>query len=78
MKPQAFDYASFRAYLKIWRNLHDLTLKDFAEMLGIGQSSLAFYEGGDRIPDIPTFIIMCNVMEVEARSFIVPKERLDR
>lgn len=70
-----FDRIMFSIYMKVWRNLHDLTMRDMAELCGIVPSAISYLEANDRPPEIETLVSICNVMSVEPCHFFRNKPK---
>jgi len=71
-----FDGEHFRVYLKIWRNMHNLSVSDVMELTGMARSTYSFYESGDRAPDLAHFSRLCQLMSVDAAEFFKTPEKV--
>jgi len=72
-----FDSVAFVATLKVWRKMHDLTLKDVSDLSQIAYSTLGFILSGDRVPSIAEFVHLCNVMDFDPKDFFRKAQRND-
>lgn len=64
-----FDLLKFSIACKIWRNMHDFTIADMAEMAGIAKSTYGFIETGDRAPTMAEFAALCTIIEFAPKEF---------
>lgn len=70
-----FDAQKFSLTCKIWRNMHNLTVRDMVELCGMATSTYGFVESGDRAPTMAEFSHLCELMSFDAAFFFKTPEK---
>ena len=70
-----FDGLKFAITCKIWRNMHQLTAHEMADLNGMAASTYRFVENGYITPTMAEFSHLCNTMGMEAKYFFKTPEK---
>lgn len=63
--------------LKDYRKKAGLTTYEVGELLNKNQSTIALWETGRTIPDVPTLLQLCNIYKIADSSFFLENEFAD-
>lgn len=67
---------AFSEKLKLLRTTLNLTQKDFAEKLGVSQSSINYWEKGQRIPSIEAAAKIADFFDITIESLLDSSDKL--
>ena len=67
---------AFPEKLKLLRTTLNLTQKDFAEKLGVSQSSINYWEKGQRIPSIEAAAKIADFFDITIESLLDSSDKL--
>lgn len=70
-----FDGLKFSVTCKVWRNMHDFTQAEMAELSHIATSTYSFIENGDRTPTMAEFSHLCQLMNFNSEAFFKTPEK---
>lgn len=59
------DNLSLGNKIRKYRNQHNWTQEQFAELLDISSGYVSQIERGDHVPSLATFVTICKVLEIE-------------
>lgn len=64
-----FNLARLSDMLKMWRNMHNLTVAEMAELCGMAKSTYGFVESGDRCPSLAEYANICDLTDMPIGRF---------
>jgi transcriptional regulator with XRE-family HTH domain len=73
--PLQFNLTKFSIALKIWREMHEFSQREVAEMCGLSAATVSRMEQDDQAPDMVTFAKICDLIGFQPNDFFtVTKE----
>lgn len=70
-----FNLTKFSVALKVWREMHEFSQREVAEMTGLSTATVSRMEQDEQAPDMVTFAKICDLIGFEPNDFFtVPKE----
>ncbi len=73
--PLQFNLTKFSIALKIWREMHEFTQREVAEMTGLAPATISRMEQDEQAPDMVTFAKICDLIGFQPNDFFsVTKE----
>lgn len=64
-----FDRVGFSTYVKVWRRMNGLTLRDICELTGMSSNTITNTEQNEQTPHMDTFLVLCSAMDVNPQEF---------
>jgi transcriptional regulator with XRE-family HTH domain len=73
--PLQFNLTKFSIALKIWREMHEFSQREVAEMTGLSPATISRMEQDEQAPDMVTFAKVCDLIGFQPNDFFtVTKE----
>ncbi len=64
-----FNPDRFSVLIELWLDMHNITNAEFAELTGIGNSTLYALKKGEYAPSIAQLVNVCNITQMPPESF---------
>jgi transcriptional regulator with XRE-family HTH domain len=67
--PLHFNLTKFAVALKIWREMHDFSQREVAEMTGLSPATIGRLESDEFAPDLASFAKICDLVGFQPNDF---------
>lgn len=64
-----FDRVEFAVYMRVWRRLHELSIKEMGELTGLAYNTINGVERNENAPQMESFVILCSTMDADPKQF---------